>query len=116
MKVESLQTLVLEALEDRKARDIRVIDVRGKTNITDVMVIACGTSDRHVQALAENVVEKAKQGGVQPLGIEGETDCEWVLVDLCDVVVHVMLPPVRDFYNLEGLWAMEASEATDVPG
>jgi ribosome-associated protein len=109
MQTEALTELVIKALEDLKAQDIRAIDVRGKTTITDMMVIASGTSDRHVKALADNVIIKAKEAGVVPLGTEGEGDNEWVLVDLNDVVVHVMLPRVRDFYNLEKLWLIDAS-------
>jgi ribosome-associated protein len=109
MQTEALTELVIKALEDLKAQDIRAIDVRGKTTITDMMVIASGTSDRHVKALADSVIVKAKEAGVMPLGTEGEGDNEWVLVDLNDVVVHVMLPRVRDFYNLEKLWLTDAS-------
>lgn len=108
MTQESLQNTVLGALEDLKARDVIVMDVRGLTNIADSMVIASGTSDRHVRSIAENVVEKCKESGQRPLGVEGLKDGEWVLVDLQDVVVHVMLPRVRDFYNLEKLWAVPA--------
>ena len=110
MNLDELTRLAVDALEDVKAVDLRVIDVRGKTAITDVMVIASGTSDRHVKALADNVVIKAKEQGVQPLGVEGQNTNEWVLVDLNDVVVHVMLPEVRDFYNLEKLWAEGGGE------
>jgi ribosome-associated protein len=109
METDSLQQLAVDALDDLKAQNIQVIDVRGKTAITDVMIVASGSSDRHVKALADNVLAKAKDAGVRPLGVEGERDAEWVLVDLNDVIVHVMLPRVRDFYNLEGLWGMEES-------
>ncbi|MGI9304841.1 MAG: ribosome silencing factor [Gammaproteobacteria bacterium] len=107
MELNDLRTLVVDALEDLKGKDIRVIDVRGKTTITDLMVVASGTSDRHVKSLADNVVVSAKRKGVLPLGVEGQRDCEWVLVDLCDIVVHVMLPRVREFYQLEKLWAVD---------
>lgn len=113
-ETDNLQQLVVGALADLKALEVRVMDVRDKTTITDVMVIASGTSSRHVKALADNVIEKAKQAQVRPLGVEGERDAEWVLVDLNEVIVHVMLPRVRDFYNLERLWAVEErSEARD---
>ncbi len=104
MQLEALEKIVIGALEDMKARDIQVIDVRKKTSITDVMVIACGTSNTHVRSIAESVAIKAKQAGAHPLGTEGTSDGEWALVDLNDVVVHVMLPKVRDFYQLERLW------------
>jgi ribosome-associated protein len=107
MEIENLKKLVVNALEDLKAREIKVIDVRGKTAITDFMIIASGTSDRHVKALAVSVVEEAKSSGILPLGVEGERDGEWILVDLCDVVVHVMLPHARDFYGLEKLWTVD---------
>ncbi len=106
MKAENLNKLVIAALEDLKAVDIIVLDVRGRSTITDYMVIASGTSDRHVKALADKVVEKAKEAGVRPLGIEDSKESGWVLVDLVDVVVHVMRPDVRSFYNLEKLWAV----------
>lgn len=108
MQPEHLRDLAVNALEDMKARDILVIDVRGKTSITDIMIIASGTSDRHVKALAETVAYRAKEAGVMPLGMEGLNAGEWALVDLNDVVVHVMQPKVRDFYQLERLWG-EAS-------
>lgn len=108
MAEESLQGTVVTALEDMKARDITVLDVRGLTSIADLMIIASGTSDRHVRAVAENVIEKCKEAGERPLGVEGLKDGEWVLVDVQDIVVHVMLPRVRDFYNLEKLWAAPA--------
>jgi ribosome-associated protein len=105
--------LVVAALEDMKAQNVTVLDVRGLTDVTDVVVIASGTSDRHVKSLAGNVYEKAKAGGFRPIGMEGEQEGEWVLVDLQDAIVHVMLPRVREFYGLEKLWDVrEGSRAT----
>ena len=103
-RASPLQTLVTAALDDMKAANVRVLDVRGLTDIVDTMVIASGNSDRHVRSIAERVVEKAKAAGLRPLGTEGARDGEWVLVDLQDVLVHVMLPRVREFYALEHLW------------
>jgi len=103
---DRLLEIVLTALDDMKGVDVRVIDVRELTSITDRMVIVSGTSTRHVKALAENVALQAKQHGYQPLGIEGENTAEWVLVDLADVVVHIMMPEIRDFYALEKLWSV----------
>lgn len=105
MQLEQLRDLVVETLNDMKARDIEVMDVRGKTAVTDYMVVASGTSDRHVKAIAQTVAFRAKDGGEQPLGTEGLDEGEWALVDLNGVVVHVMLPKVRDFYGLERLWS-----------
>lgn len=105
LKLVQLKKLVVTALEDLKAGDIKVLDVRGLSNVTDLMVIASGTSDRQVKALANNVIEQAKLKGHPPIGVEGEQVGEWALVDLGDVVVHIMLPTVRDFYNLEKLWS-----------
>ncbi len=101
------------ALDDLKARDITEIDVRGKSSVTDLMVIASGTSSRHVKSIADEVVRKAKQAGLPPLGVEGQREAEWVLVDLGDVVVHVMLPRVRDFYGLERLWGVGDAEDSE---
>ena len=111
----ALQTAVERALEDLKAKDVRVIDVRGKTGVTDFMVIASGTSSRHVKSIADEVIRKAKDIGQPPLGVEGEREAEWVLVDLGDVVVHVMLPRVREFYGLERLWTVGDSDAAGAP-
>lgn len=110
MTPEQLRDQMVAALEDMKAVDIRVMDVRGSTPLTDFMIIASGTSDRHVKALANSVLDKAREGGVKPMGVEGEQEGEWVLVDLRDVVVHVMRPQVRDFYNLEKLWSIPATD------
>jgi ribosome-associated protein len=101
-----LRKAVVAALEELKAKDIREIDVRGKTSIADLLVIASGTSARHVKSIADEVVKFAKKAGVMPLGVEGEQEAEWVLVDLGDVIVHVMLPRIREFYGLERLWTV----------
>jgi ribosome-associated protein len=105
---KSLEQIVAGALADLKADDVHMLDVRHLTTVTDTMVIASGRSDRHVRAIAGAVVEHAKKAGFRPLGVEGERSGEWVLVDLADLVVHVMLPRVREFYNLEKLWDMPA--------
>jgi ribosome-associated protein len=104
MQSEVLRDLVVEALDDLKGKDIRKLDVRDLTDIADYMVIASGTSDRHVKALADNVRERALEQGVKPLGTEGEDSGEWVLVDFGDVLVHVMQQQTREFYDLEKLW------------
>ena len=102
----TLRKSVIDALEELKAKDVREIDVRGKTSIADLLVIASGTSARHVKSIANEVTKFAKQAGVAPLGVEGEVEGEWVLVDLGDVIVHVMLPRIREFYGLERLWTV----------
>ena len=107
---DGLAGLIAAALDGLKAQNIAVFDVRGLSDVTDTIVIASGTSDRHVKSLAGRVLERAREAGVRPLGLEGERDGEWVLVDLQDVVVHVMLPRVREFYSLEKLWDMRASD------
>lgn len=102
----ALKALVLSALEDMKAWEIKVLDVRGLTDVADTMVIASGTSDRHVRAVAQKLVEKTKAAGFQPQGIEGQRESDWILIDLNEIIVHVMLPRVREFYGLEKLWDM----------
>ena len=104
--VDHLRERVLSALDELKAKDVREIDVRGKTSIADFLVIASGTSTRHVKSIADEVVRYAKQAGMMPLGVEGQREAEWVLVDLGDIVVHVMLPRIREFYGLERLWTV----------
>ena len=107
---DTLRRRVLVALDELKARDIREIDVRGRTSIADLLIIASGTSSRHVKSIADEVVKYAKRAGMLPLGVEGETEAEWVLVDLGDIIVHVMLPRVREFYGLERLWTVGDQE------
>ncbi len=106
----SAAALVAAALDDLKAQNVSVLDVRHLTSVTDTMVVASGRSDRHVRALADAVLERCHDAGIEPLGIEGQQAGEWVLVDLGDVVAHVMLPRVREFYNLEKLWDISARE------
>lgn len=104
--VTELLHTVQAAVASLKAMDVSVIDVQGKSNVTDFLVIASGTSTRHVSAIADEVIRFVKQLGIVPLGIEGAREAEWILVDLADVVVHLMLPRVREFYSLERLWAV----------
>jgi ribosome-associated protein len=106
MQTEQLKVTAIRALEDLKGTDIAEYDVREMTSITDFMLIASGTSDRHVKSLADAVIMACKKAGVAPLGVEGEREGEWVLVDLGDVVVHVMQPRIREFYALEKLWSV----------
>ena len=116
MNSEQLSELVVEALEEVKGKDIVRLDVSNMTTVTDYMVVASGTSNRHVKALAEAVSVKAKKAGHRPSGVEGEEGGEWVLLDLGDALVHVMLPRVREFYNLEKLWSLKPTKdraATD---
>ena len=112
MQPEELADLVVKTLDDMKAQDIKTLDVRGKTSITDIMVIASGTSDRHVKSLADTVAFQAKQAGEPAIGTEGVNEGEWALVDLNGVVVHVMQAKVRDFYQLERLWTV-GDKSTD---
>jgi ribosome-associated protein len=104
MDTDALKKLVTEALEDLKAQDISFIDVRDRTSVTDFMVLATGTSSRHAQAVADNVSAKTKEAGIMPLGSEGRGNSDWVLIDLGDIVVHVMTAQAREYYDLERLW------------
>ena len=107
---QKLHHAVTGALEDLKARDTREIDVRGKTSVTDLIVVTSGPSPRHVKSIADEVVRSAKKIGLPPIGVEGQREAEWVLVDLGDIVVHVMLPRAREFYGLERLWTVGDEE------
>jgi len=106
MDSEALRDLVVEALEDIKGREIVTMDVRKQTDIADYMVVASGGTSRQVKGLIDSVLVKAKAAGANVVGIEGQDTGEWVLLDLTDVIVHVMLPAVREFYDLERLWSM----------
>ncbi len=108
-----LQTTIIAALDRLKAKDVVALDVRDKTSMTDLIVIATGTSSRHVKGLADEVVKASKQIGQLPLGVEGAREGEWVLVDLGDAIIHVMLPRSREFYGLERLWTVGDPEPAD---
>lgn len=116
MQTEQLKQLVIDSLEEMKGNEIVVLDVSANTSVTDFMIIASGTSSRHVASLANNVVVNVKEQGVRPLGVEGQAGSEWVLVDLGDIVVHIMQPATRQFYDLERLWSDlpdDAEQASD---
>ncbi len=116
MQLEEIQKLVIDSLEDLKALNIVELDVSRQTDVTDRMIIATGTSTRHVKALAENVIADAKKAGSPARGSEGEPNADWVLVDLGDVVVHVMLAETRELYDLEKLWTFVEREKNDQQG
>ena len=106
-KFEALRQLILTAIDDMKGENVLELDVMGKTSVTDKMIIVSGTSNRHVKSIASNIAVEAKKAGNKPLGMEGGDQGEWVLVDLGDIVVHVMQPQVRQFYDLEKLWSFD---------
>ena len=110
LSFEQLKQLVLTALEDFKAIDIQSIDVSDQNPLTELFVIASGNSSRHVKSMAENLVMRAKAAGCPPIGVEGQREADWVLVDLNDVIVHLMLPQARAFYNLEKLWQASSEQ------
>ncbi|PWK51984.1 ribosome silencing factor [Pleionea mediterranea] len=109
MDSKELIAFIVEQLEDAKAQHINVIDVKQKTSITDAMIVCSGTSSRHVKSIATQLVQKAKELGRQPLGVEGENGSEWVLVDFADAIVHVMQANIRDYYQIEKLWSTDTS-------
>lgn len=110
MQTEQLIDKVQTILEDMKARDLVLLDVKGKSSVTDYMLIVSGTSRRHVVSMADEVMQKVKAEGVRPLGTEGQESGDWILVDLGDLVVHVMMPDARSFYDLERLWRHSADD------
>lgn len=107
MQTEELLKIVQDVLDERKGQYITTLDVRGKTSITDYMVLVTGTSNRHLKSLCDYVVEKLKESGVKPLGVEGDLSSDWVLLDLGDVIVHAMTAQTREFYQLEKLWSVD---------
>ena len=113
MQTDKLLKIVQDTLDDKKDTNIKVIDVQGKTSITDYMVLATGTSDRHVKSLCDYVLVKVKENGLTPLGVEGDQGSEWVLLDLGDVILHVMTAQTREFYQLEKLWEVDFSEQVE---
>ena len=111
--VSRMEALILETLDDDKAEEVIAIDLRGKSSVTDTMIIASGRSTRHVSALAHHIVTALKEAGCANPRIEGLKSCDWVLVDLGDIVVHLFRPEVRSFYNLEKMWQVDFNEADD---
>lgn len=116
MQIEQLIEVVKNALDDMKAKDVTIIDVRGRSTVTDYMIIASGTSRRHVVATADHVTDECKKAGTRPIGVEGQESGDWILVDVGDVVVHVMMPDARGFYELERLWAFSDPESVEAQG
>jgi ribosome-associated protein len=111
---DQLRELVLTALDDFKAVDIQTIDVSEQNPLTELFVIASGSSSRHLKSMAENLIIRAKAAGCPPLGVEGQRQSDWVLVDLNDVIVHLMLPQARAFYNLEKLWEASSDQRSSM--
>lgn len=107
MTPEQVRDTAIAGLEEAKAQDIKVMEVKGLTDITDFMILATGTSSRHVNAIADKLVDYMKEAGHRPMGVEGEDEAEWVLVDLNDVIVHIMQSDARVFYDLDKLWGEE---------
>lgn len=104
MTIDSLHQAILDTLEDSKAEHVLSLDVHNLTSVTDTMIICSGNSNRHVKAIANHVVKKSKELQMQPLGVEGVEEADWVLVDLGDIIIHIMHPKAREFYDLEKLW------------
>lgn len=110
MQAEDLLKIAQDVLDERKGQHITTLDVRGKTSFTDYMIVVTGTSDRHIKALCDYIVEKVKASGFRPLGMEGDLGSDWVLLDLGDVIVHAMTAQAREYYQLEKLWSVDSRE------
>lgn len=109
--VEAMESLILDSLDDDKAEEIVAIDLRGKSSVTDIMIIASGRSARHVNAIADHLVRALKEAGQGKVRVEGMQTCDWVLIDIGDIVVHLFRPEVRTFYNLEKMWSVEPDKS-----
>ncbi len=116
MQTKDLLKMVESVLDDRKGQEITVLDVIGKTSVTDYMVIVTATSQRHAKSLADYVLVEVKENGVKPLGVEGQQSSDWVLLDLGDIILHVMTAEARDFYQLEKLWSIDRVDDSEVLG
>jgi ribosome-associated protein len=116
MELEKIKEIVINALEDIKGFQIKIINVRGKSNFTDVMIIVSGNTARQVKAIGNNLITVAREQNINVIGSEGEQQGEWMLIDLGDIVVHIMQPDIRGFYNLEKLWGDDSPNviSTDV--
>jgi ribosome-associated protein len=112
MTSEKLGKIVITALEDLKAVDIRILDVKRLTSITDMMIIASGNSDRHVRSIADKIIEAVKARKIRPLGVEGQLQGDWILIDFGDIIIHIMRPATREYYQLEKLWSVESRRLT----
>ncbi len=113
MQVQKLLEMIKDVLEEHKGADLTVLDVEGKTSVTDFMVLVTSTSERHGKSLANYVVEKVKEHGLLPLGVEGQQGSDWVLVDLGDIILHIMTGAAREYYDLEKLWTVNHVEEID---
>ena len=112
--MNSFARLITDTMEDLKAQDVQTLDVRALTTMTDYMIIASGRSDRQVKAIADKVIETAKTRKIRPLGVEGQQQAEWILIDFGDVIAHVMHPDTREYYQLEKLWTV-TDRASSLP-
>jgi len=116
MKTKEILKIVEDVLDERKGQNITVLDVIGKTSVTDYMVVVTSTSERHAKSLAEYVLMEVKERGVKPLGMEGQQGSDWVLLDLGDIILHVMTAQAREFYQLEKLWSVDRADDSEVLG